>query len=253
MEQLSALTRTDMPKGLVLADAGYGNNSEFRQGIHNLNLSFGLGIQETTKLWAPDTEPLPPPEYSGCGRPPKLPPRSLNETSVIVLKADQDLPNSAYQTIAWREGTNKILSNRFAAIRVHEGCRYYWHGDRPPEKGLPIEWPEREPEPAKYWLSNLGQPFHLKSWQRQQSFGGALNATTRNSNRESAWVILRAEAGGESTIMPPYVLPPTGSWLPSEVLFPPLAPTSGQTLRYLTYPKVGSRGDPSLRPERHSP
>jgi hypothetical protein len=35
--------------------------------------------------------------------------------------------------------------------------------------------------------------------------------------------------------------------------FPPLAPTSGQTLRYIKYPKVGSRGDPSLRLERHSP
>jgi hypothetical protein len=35
--------------------------------------------------------------------------------------------------------------------------------------------------------------------------------------------------------------------------FPPPALTSGQPLRYLKYPKVGSRGDPTLRPERHSP
>jgi len=155
LEQLSALTRTDTPKGVVLADAGYGNDSEFRRGVRRLNLSYVLGIQKSTKVWAPGTEPLPPPEYSGCGRPPKLPRRSLKHTPVSVLKAAQDLPHSAYQTIAWREGTNKILSSRFATVRVSEGHRYYWRSDRPPEERLLIEWPEGEPEPTKYWLSNL--------------------------------------------------------------------------------------------------
>jgi len=136
LEQLRALTRTDTPPGVVLADAGYGNDSEFRRGVRCLNLSYVLGIQKSTKVWTPGTEPLPPPEYSGCGRPPKLPRRSLKHTPVSVLKAAQDLPNSAYQTIAWREGTNKILSSRFAAVRVREGHRYYWRSDRPP-RSLP--------------------------------------------------------------------------------------------------------------------
>jgi len=63
----------------------------------------------------------------------------------------------------------------------------------------------------------------------------------------------KAEAGGDSTIMPLWALPPMGPWWLSEVLFPPPALTSGQPLRYLKYPKVGSREDPPLRPERHSP
>ena len=155
LEQLSALTKTDTPKGVVLADAGYGNDSEFRRGVCRLNLSYVLGIQKSTKVWVPGTEPLPPPEYSGCGRPPKLPRRSPKHTPVQVLKAAQDLPDNAYQTITWREGTNKLLSSRFAAVRVREGHRYYWRTDRPPEEWLLIEWPEGEPEPIKYWLSNL--------------------------------------------------------------------------------------------------
>ena len=97
LEQLSALTMTDTPKGVVLADAGYGNDSEFRRGVRRLNLSSVLGIQKSAKVWAPGTEPLPPPEYSGCGRPPKLPRRSLKHTPVSALKLAQDLPNSAYQ------------------------------------------------------------------------------------------------------------------------------------------------------------
>ena len=111
LEQLSALTKTDTPQGVVLADAGYGNDSEFRRGVHRLNLSYVLGIQKSTKVWTPGTEPLPPPEYSGRGRPPKLPRRSLHHTPVSVLTVAQDLADSAYQTIAWREGTNKILSS----------------------------------------------------------------------------------------------------------------------------------------------
>lgn len=134
LEQLRALTKTDTPKGVVLADAGYGNDSEYRRGVRRLNLSYVLGIQKSTKVWSPGTEPLPPPEYSGYGRPPKVPRRSLKHTPVSALmKLAQDLPNSAYQTIAWREGTNKILSSRFAAVRVREGHRYYWRSDRPAE------------------------------------------------------------------------------------------------------------------------
>jgi SRSO17 transposase len=162
LEQLRTLTKTDTPKGVVLADAAYGNDSEFRRGVRGLNLSYVLGIQKSTKVWVPGTEPLPPPEYSGCGRPPKLPRRSLKQTPVSVVKLAQDLPNSTYQTVAWREGTNKMLSSRFAAMRVREGHRYYWRSDRPPEEWLLIEWPKGEAEPTKYWLSNLDETVSLE-------------------------------------------------------------------------------------------
>jgi len=155
LEQLRTLTKTDTPNGVVLADAGYGNHSEFRRGVRSLNLSYMLGIQKSTMVWPPGAEPLPPPEYSGCGRPPTLPRRSPEHAPVSVLQAAQDLPHSAYQTIAWREGTNKELASRFAAVRVREGHRYYWRNFHPLEEWLLIEWPEGEAEPTKYWLSNL--------------------------------------------------------------------------------------------------
>jgi SRSO17 transposase len=96
LDQLRALTMTDTPPGVVLADAGYGNDREFRRGVRQLNLSYVLGIQRSTKVWTPGTEP----EYSDCGRPPKLPRRSLEPTPVSVLPAAQDLPDNAYQAIA---------------------------------------------------------------------------------------------------------------------------------------------------------
>ena len=162
LDQLRTLALSEAPRGVVLADAGYGNDSDFRAGVRSLDLLYVLGIQKSTTVWAPGTEPLPPPEYSGCGRPPKLPRRSLEHTPVSALKLAQDLPNSAYQTIAWREGTTKILSSRFAAVRVHEGHRYYCRSNRPSEEWLLIEWPEGDPEPTKYWLSNLKAAISLE-------------------------------------------------------------------------------------------
>jgi SRSO17 transposase len=162
LEQLRSLARSEVPRGVVLVDAGYGNDSDFRAGVRSLGLLYVLGIQKSTKVWAPGTEPLPAPEYSGCGWPPKLPRRSLKHTPVRALKLAQDLPNSAYQTIAWREGANKILSSRFAAVRVRPGHRYYGRSDRPSEDWLLIEWPEGDPEPTKYWFSNLEAAISLE-------------------------------------------------------------------------------------------
>lgn len=155
LDQLHALVLSDVPRGIVLADAGYGNETEFRKGVRSLELSYVLGIQKTTLVWAPGTHPLPPPEYSGCGRPPKLPRRSPDHSPMSVLKLAQELPDSAYRIIAWREGANKVLSSRFAAARVREGHRYYWRSDSPSDEWLLVEWPAGESEPTKYWLSNL--------------------------------------------------------------------------------------------------
>jgi len=53
LEQLRALTRTDTPKGVVLADAGYGNDRDFRRGVRRLNLSCVLGIQRAPRCGKP--------------------------------------------------------------------------------------------------------------------------------------------------------------------------------------------------------
>jgi SRSO17 transposase len=155
LDQLQTLVQNDVPRGVVLADAGYGNDTEFRKGIRKLKLSYVLGIQKNTNVWAPGTGPPGPPEYSGQGRPPKLPRRNPEHTPVSVLELARSLPDSSFQTFAWREGTNKTLSSRFALVRVREAHRYYWRSDTPAEEWLLIEWPQGEPEPTKYWLSNL--------------------------------------------------------------------------------------------------
>jgi SRSO17 transposase len=54
------------------------------------------------------------------------------------------LTGSAYQTVRWREGTNQILSCRFATVRVrHAGRARLW-----PQQWLLIEWPHDQAAPA---------------------------------------------------------------------------------------------------------
>jgi SRSO17 transposase len=65
------------------------------------------------------------------------------------------LKPSAWKKVAWREGTNKMLCSRFARVRVRAAHRDYLRTSQRGEQWLLIEWPLKESEPTKYWLSNL--------------------------------------------------------------------------------------------------
>ena len=57
--------------------------------------------------------------------------------------------------VSWRQGTKQKLRSRFAALRVRPAHRDYWRSEPRDQEWLLIEWPERESEPTKYWLSTL--------------------------------------------------------------------------------------------------
>jgi SRSO17 transposase len=60
LEQLRAARAARVPVGVVLADAGYGNDTDFRLGITELGLTYAVGIQGSTAVWAEGHQPLPP-------------------------------------------------------------------------------------------------------------------------------------------------------------------------------------------------
>src|SRR4051812_17379249 len=60
-----------VPPGVVVTDAGYGNDTDFRDGVTGLGLAYVAGILGTTSLWPPGAGPLPAGPWSGRGRPPK--------------------------------------------------------------------------------------------------------------------------------------------------------------------------------------
>jgi len=153
LAQLREAIASGVPTGVVLADAGYGDETAFRDGITELGLLYAVGIRPATTVWAPGVSPLPPKPWTGRGRQPTLLRRAPGHEPAAVKDLAMGLPSVAYQQVTWREGTNTALSSRFAAVRVRPAHRDYWSSTQREEEWLLIEWPEGDPEPAKYFLS----------------------------------------------------------------------------------------------------
>jgi SRSO17 transposase len=155
LQQLEALLAEGAPKYCVLADAGYGVDQAFRQRLTELGLSYLVGIKSSVVVWPPGLEPLPPKRYSGIGRPPVVPRRTTARQPMSVKDLAHALPASAFQAISWRQGTNEMLSGRFAAVRVRHAGGNIGKARLHPEQWLLIEWPTGDAEPLKYHLSTL--------------------------------------------------------------------------------------------------
>ena len=153
LSQIKAAKEEGVAVGVVLADAGYGNETAFREELTRLGLVYCVGIQSVTSVWAPGTHPLPPKSRKKTGRPAKLLRRGRGHAPMKASVLAEQLPPSAWQNITWREGTNTELSSRFAAVRVRAAHHDYWRATLREEQWLLIEWPEEEAEPTKYWLS----------------------------------------------------------------------------------------------------
>jgi SRSO17 transposase len=162
VEQLRWACEVGLPRGVALLDAGYGNNSELRAEITELELTYVAGILSNTTVWAPGTGPLPAKKWSGRGRPTKLLRRDATHRPVSVKELAFRLPKRAWRTITWREGTAEHLSSRFARVRVRVARRDFKRSESRPEEWLLIEWPKGEKEPTKYWLSTFPEDITLQ-------------------------------------------------------------------------------------------
>jgi SRSO17 transposase len=163
LDQIQQAVKADVPRGVVLADAGYGSDTQFRAAIGELGLEYVMGVQSSMTVWEPGAEPLPAKQWKGQGRPPKLLRRDSQHQPVAVKQLALALPPSAWKEITWREGTEQPLRSRFAAVRVRPAHRDYWKAQPHPEEWLLIEWPRGEAEPTKYWLSTLSSQTKLQS------------------------------------------------------------------------------------------
>jgi SRSO17 transposase len=155
LEQLGAALAAGIEAGVALADAGYGTDTDFRDGITDAGLPYVVGIQSSTSLWPPGMEPLPPRQWSGRGRRTSAIRRDTEHNPISAKQLALGLPNKAWRQVTWREGSNTKLACRFAAVLVRPAHRDYHRSTPRPEEWCLIEWPVGEPEPTKYFLSTL--------------------------------------------------------------------------------------------------
>jgi SRSO17 transposase len=145
LEQLRAAHAAGIALGTVLSDAGYGNSSEFRDGITALGLLYAVGIQSNALMWRADAIlPVQGPDRQKPSRP------QLRAQQMSAQELALSQPAEAWQMITWREN-GEAFTSRFARLRVRPATR----SEQPAEEWLLVEWPEDEAEPTKYWLSTL--------------------------------------------------------------------------------------------------
>src|SRR6185369_4432319 len=147
---------------LVLADAGYGDSTEFRDGLTERGLPYIVGVMGTHSVWQADVHPTLPPRQSG--QPGRSPSRAIAPVDPVSIEHyATELGPSNYRRVTWREGSRGKQSSRFVAVRIRSAERRT--KGRPPgdEEWLLCEWPDGEPKPTKFYLSSLPGTTSLKA------------------------------------------------------------------------------------------
>jgi len=155
LQQIRKAVEEEVTTAPVLADAAYGNDGRFREGLTELGLEYVVGVQKSTTVWRPGEAPLPAKRWKRRGRPPTLLRRDKHHQPISVKQLAESLAASSWENVSWRQGTKQRLHGRFAALRVRVAHRDYWRSELPAEEWLLIEWPPEESEPTKYWLATL--------------------------------------------------------------------------------------------------
>jgi SRSO17 transposase len=137
LEQLRAARAAGIEAEVALLDAGYGSDTDLRDGITEIGLPYVVGIQSSTSLWPPGVAALPPKPWSGRGRPTRAIRRGGQQQPVSAKQLALDLPTRAWRRVTWREGTTTMLTARFAAGRVRPAHRDYERAAPPPRGVVP--------------------------------------------------------------------------------------------------------------------
>ncbi len=107
-----------LPIGAIVVDAGYGDNPNFLRGLDERQVPYICAVESTFGCRLPHEVQASAAQtavYQGRGQPRKPRPVPLYTVKQVI----ESLPTSAWQTIAWREGTKGTMRVQAVALRVH--------------------------------------------------------------------------------------------------------------------------------------
>jgi SRSO17 transposase len=141
--------------GIVLADAAYGDVTEFRTALVADGFEYVLGIGSALKVIAADADLGAVPPYAGVGRPPTRPAKVRPGAPSESVRDWASARADDFRTIAWRDGTKKKLTSRFAAWRVRPAHQLSAGREPLPALWLLVEWPAGADGPTKFFFAHL--------------------------------------------------------------------------------------------------
>ncbi|WP_405591818.1 IS701 family transposase [Streptomyces sp. NBC_01092] len=164
LDALDELAGWQLVPPVVVADAGYGQNADFRAALAEREIPYVVGIRGDLTVQPHDAQPAAP-AFSGTGRPPV--PR-YRQPPVPVAGLAAAAGREAFQEVTWREGSRGPMTSRFLAIwvrpagvrprRLAQAAAVAEHGRWDgvlPQVRLLAEWADGEDKPTRFWLSDL--------------------------------------------------------------------------------------------------
>lgn len=144
LDMIERAVHSNVPGEIILADAAYGEASEFRNTIRLLGFDFAVGVQSTLRVVRLDAQD------------------SVNEKPDTAAELVARLGPKRFRKLTWREGTKAKLSSRFCFVRVKvaedDGLTVAEHEP----VWLIAEWPEGEKAPSKFLLTTLARRMSKK-------------------------------------------------------------------------------------------
>ena len=101
LAQLDAALAAGVRRHVVLADAGYGDSTEFREALTQRNLHYVVAVNGEPIVWPPGSNPQIPPKPRGMTGRPRASHRD-DKHPPITLKLL--VPTLRFRTVKWREG-----------------------------------------------------------------------------------------------------------------------------------------------------
>ena len=144
LDMIERAVHGNVPGEIILADAAYGEASEFRNTVRLLGFDFAVGVQSTLRVVRLDAQD------------------SVNDKPETAAELVARLGTKRFRKLTWREGTKAKLSSRFCFVRVKvaedDGLTVAEHEP----VWLIAEWLEGETAPSKFLLTTLARKMSKK-------------------------------------------------------------------------------------------
>jgi SRSO17 transposase len=204
LDMVDELSTWGLVPPVLVADAGYGEVGEFRQGLDDRKIGYVVQVKADTSVYPEQVHPTTAP-YTGRGRRPR--PRYRDKPASLKQLALAAGPQAGVELI-WRRGSKGLQRSRFLALRVRPAgvtprrqaaARADGAGWNCPCVGC---WPNGLPtRPSR---SSTGCRTSLTisrwwSWSALASCAGGLNRIIESSRARSAWTTSKADPGRAGT------------------------------------------------------
>lgn len=150
IDEVKRLQRADVRFGTVLADAGYGHCTEFREELSRLGLLWALGVQSTQQVYPADVKMSEAARVGNQKHP--IPSEPIYSAAEMIAS----LGAKAFKSVTWRTTTSGTpMRARFALCRVAiaDGKRTGL-GRRLPGTEAWLVCEERTKSDRRYYLTN---------------------------------------------------------------------------------------------------